>query len=176
MSTSTFWVIWFNFLESGILWDGYSWWIANVLSNLVCFYHKIFNYIGTLFSWSLGCSHGNISKGRVVLLPELCSLKKTKQRGNLRFVPSLSDFFPVPNWVGNSWEHLSCETSGASCSSSCWKCHKHFHSFSCGVSTSLLPRSARREMLKSTNHGRGWKETQGFFVQVVYLLFNLHFC
>lgn len=57
-------------------------------------------------------------------------------------VKSLSNSFNVPNWVGNSWERLSCETSGASCLSSCCKCHKHLHSFSCGISTPLLPRSA----------------------------------
>lgn len=57
-------------------------------------------------------------------------------------VKSLSNFFTAPNWVGNSWERLSCETSGASCLSSCCKCHKHLHSFSCGISTPLLPCSA----------------------------------
>ena len=57
-------------------------------------------------------------------------------------VKSLSNFSTVPNRVGNSWECLSCETSGASCLSLCCKCHKHLHGSSCGISTPLLPRSA----------------------------------
>lgn len=35
------------------------------------------------FLWSLGCSHGNISKVRVAFLPELCSFNKTKRKSEV---------------------------------------------------------------------------------------------
>lgn len=131
------------------------------------------------FLWSLGCSHGNIWKGRVVLLPELCSLKKqnkeeiwglsqvyltsfpcqTGLETHENICPVRLLVLPAPARVGNVTS-----TSTAF--------HVVFHV----VFSSLLPGSAGREMLKIKNHRRGWKETQRFLVHVLYLLLNLHFC
>lgn len=94
-------------------------------------------------------------------------------------VKSLSNFFNVPNWVRNSWDCLSCETSGASCLSSCCKCHKHLHSFSCGISTPLLPRSAgtrrhrdaqKRKPLKRMKRNKGAPCT-GCFIYCLICIF-----
>lgn len=94
------------------------------------------------------------------------------------FVKSLSNFFTVPNWVGNSWEFLSCETSDASCLSLCCKCHKHLHSFSCGTSTPLLPRSdgiqrqrdaQKHKSLKRMERNRGVPCTGCFIYCLIYI-------
>lgn len=94
-------------------------------------------------------------------------------------VKSLSNFFTVPNRVGNSGDRLSCETSGASCLSSCCKCHKHLCSFSCGISTPLLPRSARIQQqrdaqkhkpLKRMERNRGVPCT-GYFIYCLICIF-----
>lgn len=100
-------------------------------------------------------------------------------------VKSLSNFFTVPNWVGNSWERLSCETSGASCLGSCCKCHKHLHSFSCGISTPLPPRSAgiqrqrdaqKHKPLERMERNRGVPCTGCFIYRLICIFARIPVC